>query len=271
LAGGIVGSGSTCGVVVGGAVGLGLLHDKALQEGGIEAKVGLLSLVGEYSKWFKDNFKTTLCRERTGIDFYTPQGQRRYMLPDKMGKCLSHLIKTVGHLQSYRDKALPRIEVKQEDRQLTPIHCAQEVLKGIRGKTDIGDPLLERLSIVFDGGIGLQGGACGALAGAIMAIGIPFGMDIREMSFIQASKASFDSFKNLLVEKPKGKPEPYGVGKDIVQRFKEEAGAIECCEITGKKFQDWRDFQDHMHSPDKCKGLIELAISEGARAIEQHR
>jgi hypothetical protein len=56
-----------------------------------------------------------------------------------------------------------------------------------------------------------------------------------------------------------------------VQRFEKKAGAIECCEIIGKKFQGWRDFQDYLHTSDKCKVLIELATSEGARAIEKQR
>lgn len=271
LAGGPVGSGSTCGVVVGGALGLALLHDKELQEDDIETEVALLSLVGDYSEWFKDNFGTTLCRERIGIDFHTPEGQQRYMYPDKIGKCLSHLTKTVRHLYSYQGKDLPDMEVGVERERPTPIHCAQEVLKGIRSKTEVGDHLLERLSIVFDGGIGLGGGACGALSGAIVAIGIPFGMNPREMTFKEANRASSVSLRNQIVERMEGGPEPYGVGKGVLQKFQEEAGSVDCCEITGKEFQGWRDFQEHVNSSDKCRGLIELSISEGAKAIEQHR
>ena len=59
------------------------------------------------------------------------------------------------------------MEVQSEEKQHESIHCAQRVLKGIREHTGVGDDLLEQLSFVFDGGIGLQGGACGALAGAI--------------------------------------------------------------------------------------------------------
>ena len=65
-----------------------------------------------------------------------------------------------------------------------PIHCAQQVLKGIREQTGIGDDLLEQLSFVFDGGIGLQGGVCGALAGAIMGVNLLIGMNVREMKLL---------------------------------------------------------------------------------------
>jgi hypothetical protein len=53
LEGGIVSSGSTCGVVTGGAFGLALMYDDLLQEGNIGAKAAVLSLAGEYLKWFK--------------------------------------------------------------------------------------------------------------------------------------------------------------------------------------------------------------------------
>lgn len=41
------------------------------------------------------------------------------------------------------------------------------------------DELLEQLYFVFDGGVGIQGGVCGAIAGAIMAFNLLVGLDIR--------------------------------------------------------------------------------------------
>jgi hypothetical protein len=61
LEGGIVESGSTCGVVTGGALGLALMHDNALQERGTVAEAGVLSLVGEYYRWFEESFGSSYC------------------------------------------------------------------------------------------------------------------------------------------------------------------------------------------------------------------
>ena len=55
LEGGVVATGSTCGVVSGGAIGLALSHYDEIMEKGIPAQAGLLALVGEYVKWFEEN------------------------------------------------------------------------------------------------------------------------------------------------------------------------------------------------------------------------
>ena len=74
LEGGVVATGSTCGVVSGGAMGLALSHHDQIIKKGIPAQAGLLALIGEYVKWFDENFGSSLCRERSGVDFYTTKG-----------------------------------------------------------------------------------------------------------------------------------------------------------------------------------------------------
>jgi hypothetical protein len=268
LEGGIVASGSTCGVLTGGALGLALMHDN-VQERGIAAEAGVLSLVGEYFRWFEGSFGSSFCRERSGVDFYTTFGQLRYFLPgDRVGKCLWHIRGALRNLYTYQAKDLPGMDVEPKEIQGEPIHCAQAVLRGIRDRTGIGDPLLERLSFIFDGGVGFQGGVCGALAGAVMGTNLLLGMNIRDISYFQTLRAFAVGHINLLLDKPIGKPEPFGVGKSIVQRFREEAGATECRAITEKAFSDWNDFQGHISSSDKCAALIKLATTEASKAIK---
>jgi len=272
LEGGVVATGSTCGVVSSGAMGLALSHHDEISEKGIPAQAGLLALVGEYVKWFEDNFGTSFCRERSGVDFYTTMGQLRYFMPgDKVGKCLWHIRGAIRHLYSFRQKELPMMEVQSEEKQDEPIHCAQRVLKGIREHTGVGNDLLEHLSFVFDGGIGLQGGACGALAGAIMGMNLLIGMNVREMKYSEILKAFAVGHKNLLTNKPVKKAEPFNVGKDIVKNFKKEAGAIECQTITEKKFSDWSDFQNFISSSAKCSGLIEFAKDQASIAVDKYK
>jgi len=271
LEGGLVASGSTCGVVTGGALGIALTHDTALQQRGMAAEAGVLSLVGEYFKWFEENFGSSFCRERSGVDFYTTFGQLRYFFPgDRLGKCLWHIRGAMRHLYTYQEKDLSAIDLEEpKEIRDEPVHCAQAVLSGIRDRTSIGDPLLERLSFVFDGGVGFQGGVCGALAGAIMSVNLLLGMNIRDTSYFQTLKAFAIGHLNLLLNKPIGNPEPFGVGKSVVQRFREEAGAIECQTITGQKFSDWSDFQHFISSSDKCIELIEFATTEASNAIQR--
>lgn len=269
LEGGVVASGSTCGVVTGGALGLALMYDDDLQKKGITAEAGVMSLVGEYIKWFEDNYGSSLCRERSGINFYTTGGQLRYLLPgDRVGKCLWHIGGAMKHLCAYQKKELPELSMEKEQIQNEPIHCAQAVLKGIKNRAGIGDPLLERLSFIFDGGLGYKGGVCGALVGAIAGLNLVLGMNIRDSNYFKTIKAFVVGHVNLLIDKPFGFPEPFCVGKKIVQKFVEKAGAIECSFITDKKFSGWTDFQKHISSSDKCAGLIELATTEASNAIK---
>jgi C_GCAxxG_C_C family probable redox protein len=270
LEGGVVASGSTCGVVTGGALGLALMHDSTIQEKGIVAKAGVLSLVGEYVRWFANHYGSSLCKGRTGVNFHSVVGQFRYLLPgDKVCKCLWHTRGAMSHLYDYQQKNLPDINVALKDIQPEPIHCAQAVLRGIRNRTGIGDPLLERMSFVFDGGVGLQGQVCGALVGAIMGINVLLGLNIREINYFQTVKTFVIGHLNLLIDEESDGPDPFSVGSKIVKRFRKEANSIECREITGKKFSGWEDFQKYIASSDKCAGLIELAINEASNAIRK--
>ncbi|MGD8770667.1 MAG: C-GCAxxG-C-C family protein [Desulfobacterales bacterium] len=270
MEGGVVGSGSTCGVVTGGSLGLALMHDNVLKEKGIAAEVGVLSLIGEYIRWFEDSFGSSFCRKRTGVNFYTTTGKLRYFFPgNRVGKCLWHIRCAARYLSTHKEKDLPEMVIAPDEIQGEPIHCAQAVLKGIRNRTGIGAPLLERLSFIFDGGMGLQGGVCGALAGAVLGINLLLGMNIGDTTYFQRLKALVIGHINLLLDNPVGDPEPFGVGKNIVQRFKEEASAIECRTIVGKEFSDWTDFQKHISFSDKCARLIELATTEATNVIQR--
>ena len=263
--------GSTCGVVSGGALGLTLMHEETLQSDGIEAEVALISMAGDYVKWFEETYSTALCRERSRVDFWSLGGLLRYILPgDRMLPCLSHISGSMKYLYDNQQRDLPSIEVEHEDEATKPIHCAKAVLEGIRSNTNIGDPLLERMSIVMDGGVGLKGGVCGALAGAIMAINILVGINLRDTSMLKSYIAFFKGLKYLRADKPAEIPDPYDVGKIIVNQFLEEAGSINCCIITGEEFSDWTSFQTYVSSSERCKGLIDLSIREATSAIEKY-
>ncbi|MBN2437650.1 MAG: C-GCAxxG-C-C family protein [Deltaproteobacteria bacterium] len=71
---------------------------------------------------------------------------------------------------------------ESEEKQAKPIHRAQLVLKGIRERTGIGDDLLERLSFVFDGGVGLHGGARWAISGAMMGLNLAIGINKKRLA-----------------------------------------------------------------------------------------
>ena len=273
LEGGAVACGSTCGVVTGGALGLALMHEIALEKGGIPAEASLLAAVGNYIDWFHNKFGTTRCRERSGVDFYKTMGQVRYFVPgDKVVLCLSHIWKAVNFLTAVGRKELAiGDDGSQSDIHKKPLHCAQAVLTQVKERTGVSDALMERSSIVFDGGVGLKGGLCGALAGALMAMNLIHGLNTRKTNYGQIIKSFVIGHVNLLLDIPKGMPEPFGIGMGMVQEFRRQAGSIECREITDKAFEKWNDFQEHLSTAKQCKELIALSSDLASEAIEKSR
>jgi hypothetical protein len=277
LEGGVVSSGSTCGVVSGGALSLALMHDGELVRDGFEAEVGLQSIVADYVNWFQGKYGTTKCRERSGVNLWTLGGLIRYLIPpDAILRCLSHINGAMQYLFEKQGNKLPNgtavSGVSTGAGTITnPIHCAQRVLERVRERTGVGDPLLERASVAFDGGIGLHGGACGALAGAVMAVNIPMGINLRDASIIEAIRAFFSGEKFLRNDNPTKIDEPYDVGKRIVMQFREAARSIDCSTITGERFLDYASFQRHMSSSDVCHRLIDLSVDEAVFAIKEYQ
>lgn len=260
--------GSTCGVVTGGALGIAMMHEKALRENSRAAKRQVLGLVGDYAGWFADTYGSFLCRERTQTNFYSSLSTLRYFLPgDRVAKCLWHIRGALRHLHGIHMQG-PLVTAPPEEGGDEPIHCAQAVLKKISARTGVGDPLLERLSFVFDGGVGLQGGVCGALAGAVMGVNLLTGLDIRRLSYYKTLRLFTVGHVNLLVDKPVGKPELFGVGKTIVQAFHGRNGALECAAITGKRFPDTDAHQAHMAASGQCTRLMDAAAESAVQAIQ---
>ncbi len=272
LEGGVVASGSTCGVVSGGAMGLAISHYDEIKKNGLQAKIGVLSLVGDYVKWFEDSYGTTFCRERSGVDFYSAMGQLRYLIPgDRTVKCMWHIRGALRHLYSYQKNKYPTIEASVDENDGEPVHCAEMVLSGIKERTGIGNDSLEQISFIFDGGVGLQGGVCGAIAGAILGINLIVGLNIRDISYFQSVKAFTVGHINLLRNKQIESPEPFNIGKQVIQKFKTTASEMECNAITGKSFSEWAEFQNFVRSSKKCANLIELATNEASKLIEFYK
>ncbi len=267
LEGGIVASGSTCGVVTGGSLGLALALSDAVSERGPAGEVAALSLVSEYASWFAAEYGNTACRKRVGVSFRTARGQVRYFLgPDKIALCVSHIGGAVNRLDELCRRDLPPPPPEAAAAKDSRIHCARAVLSEVRKRTGVSDPLLSQLSYVYDGGVGLSGGACGALVGAILAINLLLGMDIRNVPYLMTFKPFLVGHKNVLTEAPPNPPEPFGVGRIVMNRFRESAGYTECRPIVGRNFSSWADFAAHRLS-GKCDAMVAAASDAACDAI----
>ena len=270
LEGGVVAHGSTCGVVTGGALGLGLLFSEHVNRGGIKARAQVVELAGRYVDYFQDNYGTARCRERTGVNFHTPSGQLRYFLPgDKMAPCFRHIYGAAHYLNAVCNND-PGLSIEAEKTDNPAPGCASKVLEIVRQKTGIGHDAVIAASCVLDGGVGLSGGICGAISGAVMGLNLVLGVDVRSLGFFQTLKPFIAGHANLLRNKPiGGGPETFFEGKRLVEQVGEQAGGLDCRDIIAKRFSGWDDFQGHMSGSDACMDLIRFAGNRASEAVSR--
>jgi C_GCAxxG_C_C family probable redox protein len=91
-------------------------------------------------------------------------------------------------------------------------NCAEAVLLALSEKFSTETPLIPRIATGFGGGIGRSGNVCGALSGAIMAIGLRIGCDKAE-------------------EKEK-RYTAYNTALQMIKEFEKEFGSINCKTLT---------------------------------------
>ncbi len=279
LEGGVVAAGSTCGVVSAGVLCLACDAEPDLLQGGSAAEKEVMERAARLVHWFEDTYGSSLCRDLTGVDFYSKAGQIRYLVPgDKVIPCLLHIRGAMRYLFNNRipdgnqNANLPSNPAT--DTGTKPVHCASAVLEGIRRQTGTGNIRLERMAFVLDGGVALSGGVCGALAGAILAVNNVLGLQIRQMSYGSIIGAFARGHANLLTKKTRISCEPFAVGRKVVSDFREIAGGIECRTITGRSFSDWDAFQEYMAGTPPCQDLIESVIrrtSDEVCSLEKRR
>jgi hypothetical protein len=271
LEGGLVACGSTCGVVTGGALGIALMRSKEIDDNGEEAQKNIMMETREYVEWFHRNFKTTLCRERTNADFYKASGMLGYFLPGAMGKCFWHMGKASSYMKSLSLTPLDVSGKNTAQRNSESIHCATKVLEEARKISGIGDALLEKISFVLDGGVALSGGLCGAMAGAVMAMNLVFGWDVRTMSYPKIIKEFVRGHINLLRHEISEKDETFAIGKEIMNQLRNMEPLLECSRITGRTFSDWDDFQAHIQASASCRNLITEAAAIAVQTINRNK
>jgi Putative redox-active protein (C_GCAxxG_C_C) len=246
LEGGALSMGSTCGVVSGGCLGLALFHVGELASGDTEKRAALYERLLGYTRWFESEYGSTICRERSGVDLTTFQGLIDYLFTGKFAtRCAAHAGPAAEHLVELASKPL-----ESGSGRAGQGLCAALVIKGIREDTGYGNDLVEKVSIALDGGIGLSGGLCGALAGALMVIGSIWGIDPRE-SLLRGTLVPFTT-GHINMYRRRRRPELWSMGGPVARHFVKEFGSMECRAITGRTFESYDELADHVSGSETC-------------------
>lgn len=269
LEGGCAACGLTCGVATGGALGIGLMNEDFLLQG-IKEEMTLVEMVRDYMDWFQKTHGSSLCRERTGVDFHTALGQFLYLFPGtKVARCAGMTGRTLNHLIHGRALLPPRKEVEDILGEVSEIkHCARYVLEKIRMKTGLGNSRLERLAVVFDGGVGLKGEVCGGCAGAIMAINLSYGFNVRSVSFLENVGRFVRGHINLIRKIPRNKKEVFATGKQFVTQFTDRFGTMRCSDLCGLTFSNSGEFIDHITQSSRCSEILDFAADQAVQLMK---
>jgi hypothetical protein len=270
LTAGLFSKGSTCGVVFSGALTLAMLMDAEISEWTSVDEIKLHSLIRDYFLWFQEKYGTTLCRERTKLNLWKLRGIMGLFLPQNLYKCLSQIGGTGKYLYSKKDLE-STVEIAPDTDFPQKFHCAKQVLEKIRNQTGIGNSTVERISVALDGGVGLQGGACGAMAGAVMAIGLHLAKNMRKSGMSSNMIALMQSPKKL--RRQKSFEDFYSAGGKLMDSLLEQTQSLECRDISLTTFDSWEEFQQFGASGSSkvCHDLIDFAANKAIELINKSK
>jgi hypothetical protein len=162
LAGGIAQKGYQCGMLWGGALAVGAESFRR-HRAGSEATASAITASRHLVESFRKRTKTVNCRDISRVDWESKFDMVLYMVKTIMqgfiySPCFNLIVKWTPEAIQAANKGLSVKSVQDQP----CVSCASEVVKKM-GASD------EEAAMVagFAGGIGLSGGACGALSAAI--------------------------------------------------------------------------------------------------------
>ena len=135
-----------------------------------------------------------------------------------------------------------------QDRFAQGYNCSQAVFSAYAAQLGMDDEVALKLASPFGGGVARQGNVCGAVTGALMALGLERG--------------------NATLET---KDETYRLAEEYIKRFQELHGSILCRELTGFDISNPDEFQKARESRvfnDTCPGLVKDAAELVSEFLE---
>ena len=231
LAGGLMQYGYQCGMLWGAALAAGARAYQLLGPGP-QAETAAVLASQRLVESFRTQNRYIDCYEITELD-WKPSSQRRLLTQVFKFFIKGGPIGCFRMAARYAPLAYSEINTALSEEALEappcPVSCAAMMAQkaGVSGKHSV-------MAAGFAGGIGLSGGACGALGAAVWIIGMSSAIE----------GAGTNEFQN-----------PRAV--DAIDRFLETADyEFECSKIVGRKFENIADHADYLHHGG-CSKIIE--------------
>jgi len=153
-----------------------------------------------------------------------------------------------------RESIMAMLDEKVKMIMASSYHCAQTAFLVLKEQFNLDDgEILKALTPLP--GLGEKGLTCGAITGSLMALGLVFGRENLD---------DWETYRASL--KPAG---------ELIDRFKEEQGSTDCCDIIETEFgekYDLLDPEDHAEyvqagATEKCGLVVQRAVRIAADII----
>jgi hypothetical protein len=234
LAGGIEQMGFQCGQLWGAALAAGAQAYHTYGPGP-QAETAALMCAQRLAESFRGSYKSIYCLDVVDLDWKNAQAAQiiRFLLRGGPIRCFSM---TAGYARAATNVINAAFADNQLAAPAAPVSCAA-LLAQKMGASDLHTVMAAGLA----GGIGLSGGACGALGAAIWLI---------EMNRVQSGtgKVEYNS------------PE----ATEAIDRFVQSSdGEFECFKIIGRKFDSVNDHAAYLRDGGCSKIIEALALDFG--------
>ncbi len=226
----------------------------------------LHALLKEYTSWFEREFESTLCRERSGVEVNKFWGFMNYIF---LGKVFTRCVYHVGKAAEWLTEKVSGPLGGGDPGGITQVnHCAVSVLRELRKETGLGSELMEDLYITLNGGVGLSGGLCAAVAGAFVPVGWRYGIDPKKEGAWGTLALFLRGHVNLYREREER--ELWSVGQEFLRNYLREFKALECQKLTNRKFAGFQDFASFVEEAEICKEIKAWSLQEALRLLEKY-
>ena len=228
LAGGIAGQGYQCGMLWGAALAAGAQAYRLLGPGP-QAEAEALITAQRLVKSFRARNKEINCGDIIQLNWKS-SSQRQLLKFFLRGGPINCFRMAANYAQLAYNEINPPFPEKPIEAQFNPVSCTA-VLAQKMGESDLHTVMAAGLA----GGIGLSGGACGALGAAIWIIGM--------------NHAKEEEVKNFGFDNP--------IALAVIDRFLESADyEFECAKIVGRTFENVADHAGYLRDGG-CSKIIE--------------
>jgi hypothetical protein len=229
LAGGIVSKGYQCGMLWGATLAAGAQAYRILGPGP-QAETGAIIAAQRLIGSFIARNRSINCREITGADMREKMEMLKYLIKGGPIGCFRMAVKYAPEAYSEINTFLSESHFEAPS---PPVSCSAMVAQQM-GASDMHIVM----AAGFAGGIGLSGGACGALGAAI---------------WIRAMNSNMERISMKALDSMFG---------DTIDGFANSADfKFECSEIVGRRFENIGDHAGYLHDGG-CSKIIEVLATK---------